>query len=196
MRHANRFDPVALGQAESNDEKSRQHLYVLVTIQMGRADTRRAHFLNLGIPLFFDFPYVETPSRQPQQEAFRASGEPAMFIQQSFHAVGWRSRGPIAQVQMHSDSQPRQLPRGLDAVFKRGAISEQGSAGHDSILMSFGDPAVYAHCPAQIIRVYDEVPHLLRLLVNDLFARQTVLRAIPTAPPYSYTVPISCAPYH
>src|SRR6266481_2668721 len=85
---------------------------------------------------------------------------------------------------MYADSQPGQFLRGAHAVFECAAIGEQGSAGNDSITVSFRDPAVHTGCPPQIIRIHDEVAHLLPYLLFRL-----ALPDLAFATPRDYSCP-------
>ena len=60
---------------------------------------------------------------------------------------------------MHAYAKRGQGSRDIYAVVKSRAIGEQGSTSDDAVAMSFGNPAVYAGCPTQIIRINDEIFH-------------------------------------
>src|SRR5215831_18335377 len=159
MRDAHRFNAVALRQTYGNGKQSRQHLHVFVAVQMSRAQARGAYFSDLRVPLFFDFCDVQSFGRQSQQQAFRTAREVVVFAEQASDLPGGSYRRPVAQVQMYSHAEARQLLRGLHAVREGAAVGQQRGAGHNSMAMSLCDAAVYAGRPAQIVRIHNQIPH-------------------------------------
>src|SRR5215467_4727988 len=190
---AHGFDAVALCEPHGDGEKSRQHLHVLVAIQMSRVESRGAHFSNLRVPLPFDLAQVQSFGGQSQQQAFRTPCEQVALAQQSSDLPGRSHRCPVAQVQMHSYSEARELLRGFHAVCKRAAVGQQRRAGHNSVAVGFSYAAVHTFRPAQIIRIHNQVPHPVPSLSFKNKLAQLYLACVPPVPVYSYTVAISIA---
>jgi hypothetical protein len=132
---------------------------MFMSIQMRRAKTRRANFFNLRVPLDFHFFGIQISCRQPEEQGFRATGKFAAFACQVFHFFRRGNGLPVAQIQMHSHSQPRQFAGGLDSIIERAAVGKQGSAGYNSVAVSLGDSAVDAYCPAQVVGIDDQILH-------------------------------------
>ena len=61
-------------------KQPRQHLYVFVTVQMGRANPRPLHLLDLRAPLSFYFRQIQALRGQSQKKRFRTSREFASIV--------------------------------------------------------------------------------------------------------------------
>src|SRR5262249_1610878 len=77
---------------------------------------------------------------------------------------GGSYRRPVAQVQMYSHAEARELLRGLHAVREGATVGQQRGAGHNSMATSLCNAAVYAGPPAQIGRIHHQNPHAVLTL--------------------------------
>jgi hypothetical protein len=64
---------------------------------------------------------------------------------------------------MHADTKSRRRASKFHARLKRGAVCQQRCAGHNSVPMSIGYAAIYTLGPSQVIRVDDEIFHVVEL---------------------------------
>jgi hypothetical protein len=83
----------------------------------------------------------------------------AVVIQKSGNRFAIGDGGTVAEVQVDADAEAGGGARGFYTSGKRGAIGQQGSAGHDSVMEGFEDAAVDAVRPAKVIRIDYEILH-------------------------------------
>src|SRR5258708_18331188 len=120
-----------LRKLQRNLKEPREHVHVLVPVEVCWRDPRFANFLKLRVPLAFHCRQWEAAPRAPQKQALRAACEFASAIQKTGDNLPIGYRWAVGEVQMHTDTQPGRGPRGFHSSGERDAIGQQGSAGYN-----------------------------------------------------------------
>src|SRR5437667_5846160 len=107
-----------LGEPQRNLKKSRQHVHVLVPVEVRRGNSSIANFANLCVPLSFHFRERDPAARTPQKQALRAAREFAVSIQKTPNGFPISDGGTVAQIQMHSYPQAGSRACGFSAPGK------------------------------------------------------------------------------
>jgi hypothetical protein len=156
MRDAHGANPVALRQPQRHLKQSRQHVHVLMTIQMRGLDPCVPHLSNLRVPLALDLLQPQPPAQPPDEKGTRRAAKLSFAIDQARHLPRLERRPSIAQVQVDSNTQFFFTARQLHCAGKRRAVRQERRACDDPLAVRFGDPAVHSLGPAEVICVDDE----------------------------------------
>ncbi len=178
MRHANGPDAVPLRQPQRNLKQPRKHVYVFMTVQMRRLDSRVAHLGDLRAPLHLHFAHGKSACRDFQQQAIRSALELPRVVHQTRHRFARRDGWTIVQIQVHAHPEPTCSARQLRRLGERLAIRQQRRAGHNPIAMRLRDAAVHSRGPPEVIGIHDQVPcHLSRSFAKHCPLGQLYTRA-------------------
>src|SRR5215470_5770213 len=122
---------------------------------MSGSDSRSADFFDLGAPFALDFGQFQFAAGDFEQKLLGTGGEFASIVDQGCNGFRTGEGRAIAEVQMDADAHGGQCAGDVYAVVEGFTIRDEGSAGDDAVAVGFGDAAIDACRPAQIIRVYD-----------------------------------------
>src|SRR6266567_6787994 len=112
---------------------------MFVTVEMRWTDAGVAHFLNLRVPLLFDFIENQAAPRPFPQQTFWPTREAAIVIQEAYHALPVRHGFSVAQIQMDAQRQARS---GLGRLYGFGegrSVGEQRGARNNPATKSVQD---------------------------------------------------------
>src|SRR6266404_5591576 len=121
------------------------------------AQSPRRALLDLRVPLPLHFPQHQPASHLLQKQTLRPACKLSLIVQQARDRLPVRHRCAIAQVQVHTQPQPRRLPRDLQSARKRRPVRQHGCARHDADSKRIRNPAVHPLGPAEVIRIHNQI---------------------------------------
>jgi len=122
-----------------------QHVYMFVPVEVCRRDTGIADFLNLRVPLALYFGQPEPAPCPPQKQFFWSACEFAVVIQKTGNGFPFGHRGPSLKFKCTPTPNPGAKRAASTPPAKRGAVGQQRSAGHNSVMKRLEDAAVLPH---------------------------------------------------
>jgi len=102
MRYANRADLVAFGQPQGNLKESRQHVYVLVSVEVCWLNSCVAYFFDLRLPFLLDLMGRQSAASDAEQQVLRATGELPRIVHQTGDQLPRSYGGAVTQIQMYA----------------------------------------------------------------------------------------------
>ena len=159
---ANSADAAGVRGAKNGAEHAREHVGVLVRVDVGEGDAAGLQELNLGARFGFDFAGLNFAANEALEKAFEGGVKAAGFLFGEGGKSGEIVHGiAIDEDDVAADSQGRRGMSDSDGLLGGSGASHERGAGEDALPVQFKDGTVDTGGEAKVVGVYDEAGHWL-----------------------------------